>query len=345
LIFDSKNNKVLFINKKGREVLGISAESIISADWVSLLVSKDGQEDTNKAISNLVSGKETISNIQNTVVTSSKEERSIVWRFSLLDSESESMRPVIGTGIDVTELTKAKTTIGQLRELDRLKNEVLNIATHELKTPLISIVGLTEVMEQQKDKLSPEHASYISIIHKEGLKLTNLIKSMLSATRNEKGKMAVSKTYFNIDDLALSMSTSLSVLAKRTASKIAVEIKDKGVSVNSDKEKIQEVISNFVDNAVKYGTNGQTIRVVVSKPDKEHVKVEVIGAGQGISEEMQKKLFLKFSQLEPSLSRSQDGMGLGLYICKQVIDSLDGEIGVVSQLGQGATFYFILPLV
>jgi signal transduction histidine kinase len=99
-----------------------------------------------------------------------------------------------------------------------------------------------------------------------------------------------------------------------------------------------------VDNAVKYGPKNQTISLTLSKPEPAIAKVEVTGAGAGISAEDQKRLFLKFSQLEPSLSRSQDGMGLGLYICKQNIENLGGQIGVVSQLNQGATFYFTLPV-
>ena len=78
--------------------------------------------------------------------------------------------------------------------------------------------------------------------------------------------------------------------------------------------------------------------------DEKNIKVEVSGAGQGIPKEMQNKLFMKFSQLEPSLSRSQDGMGLGLYICKQNIENLGGKVGVESKINQGATFYFTLPI-
>jgi signal transduction histidine kinase len=114
--------------------------------------------------------------------------------------------------------------------------------------------------------------------------------------------------------------------------------------MESDKIKISQVIYNFVDHAVKYGPRNQTISVTLSKVDAKTAKVAVTGAGAGISEDDQKKLFLKFSQLEPSLSRSQDGMGLGLYICKQNIENLNGQIGVFSKPNQGATFYFTLPL-
>ena len=134
------------------------------------------------------------------------------------------------------------------------------------------------------------------------------------------------------------------MLAKRTESKISFDIQTDEAYVNTEKETIMQVIYNFVDNGVKYGPSGQTIVVSLSKPDKNFAKVAVTDSGKGITEEMQQKLFLKFSQLEPSLSRSKEGMGLGLYICKQNIEGLGGQIGVQSKLGQGSTFYFTVPL-
>ena len=112
----------------------------------------------------------------------------------------------------------------------------------------------------------------------------------------------------------------------------------------SDKKRISQVIYNLVDNAVKYGPDGQTIILTLSRPDEKTAKVEIADQGKGIAPELKDKLFLKFSQLEPSASRSREGMGLGLYICKQNIDYLGGQIGLISELGRGSTFYFTLPL-
>jgi signal transduction histidine kinase len=286
-----------------------------------------------------------VDTIENILISKDKLEKSIVWHFSVLKNENNAPQAILGTGVDVTELVAAKVTINQLKEVDRLKNEVLNIATHELKTPLISIVGLSEIMEKQPKTVPDDYQKFISLIHTEGLKLTNLIKTMLTASRNEIGKTAVNIEKFVFDELILSMKTSLGVLTKRTESQIAFDIQATGINMESDKLKISQVVYNFVDNAVKYGPKNQTITVSVIKPNEQSVRLAVTGAGQGIAKEKQKSLFLKFSQLEPSLSRSQDGMGLGLYICKQNIESLGGEIGVSSEINQGATFFFTLPLV
>lgn len=339
------NNKVLLINKKGCEILNINAAELIGKNWINEYVAKKYQLQTSGFLAYLIANTASMETLENVVVSRDKLEKNIVWHFSILKDENNLPPAILATGVDVTELTKAKMTISQLKEVDKLKNEVLNIATHELKTPLISVVGLSEVMEKQPKNIPPEYQNFISIIHSEGLKLTNLIKTMLTASRNEVGKTAAVKEEFDLVNLVSSLQTSLSMLAKRTDSEIEFNLQEKSVNLNSDKAKISQVIYNFVDNAVKYGPKEQTIVINLFKPDTKSVQVEVKGAGHGISKELQKNLFKKFSQLEPSLSRSQDGMGLGLYICKQNIENLGGQIGVKSELDQGSTFYFTLPLI
>lgn len=346
LIFSPKNNKVLLINKKGREILEVEVKDIIGKNWVKLFVSKYDHIKTEGMINMFAGGVvPTNDTLENILITKTKKEKNIVWHFTTLKDEEGMTESILATGVDITELTTAKITINQLKELDKLKNEVMNIATHELKTPLISIVGLSEVMMKKPESLIPEFQNYLSIIHKEALKLTNLIKTMLTSSRNEIGHVSAVKEKFNLSELLLSLTMSLKILADRSKSQVAFDIEDNTLEIESDKDKISQVIYNLVDNAVKYGTEGQTIQVKMTKPDDKFVKISVTGAGVGISKEDQKRIFLKFSQLEPSLSRSQDGMGLGLYICKQNIENLGGKIGVISAPGEGATFHFTLPLI
>ena len=344
LVFDANNN-VLLINKKGREILGIEASEIIGKDWVSEYVAKKNQIQTKSMLAFLLGNTTAVDTLENIMISKDKSEKNIVWHFSILQNEGDIATAFLATGVDITELTKAKITINQLKEVDQLKNEVLNVATHELKTPLISIVGLSEVMEKQPKTIPSDYQNYISIIHNEGIKLTNLIKTMLTASRNEIGKASAVKEKFDLVDLVSSLKISLEMLAKRTDSKIKFDLRAKEIKIESDKAKISQVIYNFVDNAVKYGPKNQVININLFLLDSKFVRIEVRGDGQGVPKEMQKKLFMKFSQLEPSLSRSQDGMGLGLYICKQNVENLGGQIGVESELNKGATFYFTLSLI
>ena len=338
------NNKVLLINKKGCEILGAKAADIIGQDIVEGFVGKKDRSKTSNQLAMLLGGNEIAPTFENIMVSKDGTEKNIVWRFSLLKKGRGEVEGILAAGADVTELVKAKITINQLRELDKFKNDVLNIATHELKTPLVSVVGLSEVMSKKPENISPEYLNYINIIHQEGVKLTTLIRTMLSASRNEISKEVINKTKFNLADLVLSLSTSLNMLAKRTNSRVDFEVDPKEVMIESDKTKISQVIYNFVDNAVKYGLKNQAIKVRLFKLDERTVRIEVKNDGQGIPKPMQSKIFMKFSQLNPTLSRSEEGLGLGLYICKQNIENLGGKIGVESEVNQGSTFFFTLPI-
>jgi signal transduction histidine kinase len=166
----------------------------------------------------------------------------------------------------------------------------------------------------------------------------------LTVTRFESGREIIAEEKINLKELILSFLPSLEVVANKKDVKIAIDIKDENINLISDKEKISEVIYNFIDNAVKHSSAGQTITISVSRFSPKFAKIEVIDQGEGIAKKLQSKLFAKFSQLDSSLSRSQEGTGLGLYICKLIVEKLGGEIGVKSTLGKGSSFFFTLPI-
>jgi signal transduction histidine kinase len=125
---------------------------------------------------------------------------------------------------------------------------------------------------------------------------------------------------------------------------IVVEEKSETAKINTDKEKLTEVLMNLVDNALKYGNDGQTITITAFRVEKGNLRIEVSDQGQGISAKKVSRLFNKFSQLEPSLSRSQEGIGLGLYVCKLIVEKMGGQIGVESEEGKGTKFFLIFPV-
>jgi signal transduction histidine kinase len=231
--------------------------------------------------------------------------------------------------------------IGELNEANQLKSEFMSIATKELKRSLIPIIDLSETMERNKEVLPSEYQNYVINIHGDSERLNRLIRQMLQVSG---GKEGLEKERFNLDELIMSIETSLEMLARKTGSKVVFSIQDRGVGMSSDKEKISQVIYDFVDNAIKYGPNGQIVTVTLRRSGSDAVRVEVSDEGPGIPKELQDKLFLKFSQSESLLPVSHEGMGLGLYICKRNVEILGGEIGVLSGNNKGAIFYFVIPL-
>jgi len=166
----------------------------------------------------------------------------------------------------------------------------MNIATHELKTPLVSIIDLSEVMKNNSKKIPSKYQEYISIINFEDQKLNHLIKKILSVTRNEHGEIELNLKNIDVREMISSLKPLLKMLTKRSESKI-------------------EIKNNF------------------KAEGKDNLKIEVIDERERISKDLQEKIFTKFSQLEPSLTRSQGGMDPGLYISKQNVEALGGKIG------------------
>ena len=345
VVFFDQGGKVLFINKNGCEILGHEIKDILNKDWFTNFVLEKDRTRATAVFEGLIKEKSDKTKYFKThVLTKSGKQIAISWGSVVEKDEAGEIRTVLNTGIDITQLEDAKITINQLEELNKLKDDFLNIATHELKTPLTSIIGLSEVMNGQSQALNPESQKYINIINAEGHKLNHIIKRILRVTRFESDREIIFNEKINLKKVIFSFLPSLEVMANKKDVKIVIDIKDKNINLISDKEKISEVIYNLVDNAIKYGPGNQPITIAIHKPKKELVKIEVKDRGPGISPESQKKIFDKFVQLEPFLIRSRDGTGLGLYICKLIVNSLGGKIGVKSVLGKGSNFFFTLPI-
>jgi len=346
ILFLSPEGKILLINKRGCEILGYEPEDILNKDWFTDFIPVKDIAKARVAFDGLIEGKaDEIKYLETHILTKNKNQMNIGWGSVVIKDGPGKRQTVLSTGIDISELEQAKTTINQLSEVNKLKDDFLNIATHELKTPLTTIIGLSEIMKEQNNSLNPEYQKYLNIINAEGHKLNHIIKRVLTVTRFESGREIIAKEKINLKELIFSFLPSLEVVTSKKDVKIAIDIKDENINLISDKEKISEVIYNFIDNAVKHSSAGQTITISVSRFSPKFAKIEVIDQGEGIAKKLQSKLFAKFSQLDSSLSRSQEGTGLGLYICKLIVEKLGGEIGVKSALGKGSSFFFTLPIV
>jgi PAS domain S-box-containing protein len=344
VVFDA-DMRVKSVNRKWNDFFKVSSRRITGKDWVNFFVFASEREQTKNTILSLPKiNHGTIMALENSVVLSSGERRDIFWRFALMPSTQKKEVSFLGVGLDVTEFKKAKATIGELKELNRLKDEFLNIATHELKTPLTSIIGLSEVLIGQGERVDRQRFRYLKIIHEEGLRLAHTMRQMLEVARYESGRFVVAKKKFVPSKMIEALGPSLSVLAKDKDFRIVIAEEARGIFARSDKQRISQVIYDLVDNAAKHSGDSKIIEVSLSRPSDGELKVEVIDDGVGISPEMQGKLFSKFFQLNPSLSRPQEGIGLGLYSCKLAVESLGGKIGLKSSPGKGANFYFTIPI-
>lgn len=240
---------------------------------------------------------------------------------------------------------KLKKALKELQSLDELKDEFLNITAHELKTPLTSIIALTEILLFKKqDSLSVSQKKNLKIVNTEAIRLLNIIKKILDITRIEANKMSFQLQKTDLNPIIADVVKSLRPLADKLKVKIMFNEHNKDLLVKADAERIHEVIYNLLNNAIKFSAANDTITISSKIDGSDHLIASVKDQGPGIPIEEQKKLFHKFAQLDTGYNRKQEGTGLGLYISKIIVENMRGKIWVESKPGQGATFYFSLPI-
>lgn len=226
------------------------------------------------------------------------------------------------------------------KEAERKKDEFISIASHELKTPMTSIKGYIQLLERSLDKDDKETIrKRLHKVQNQIDKLNILIADLLDISKIESGKLKFNKKHFQFDDL---LDHLIEIMQQ---SNPQVKILKNG-SVNGtifgDEMRLEQVIINFITNAIKYGPDGKEILITTEIRGNE-VYFSVRDHGIGMSTEHLQKVFDKFYRIEETSERFQ-GLGIGLYICKEIIERHNGKIGVDSALGEGSEFYFKIPL-
>ena len=227
----------------------------------------------------------------------------------------------------------------QLKVHDRMQKEFINVAAHELRTPIMPILGDAQYIERQFNGEDPRiqiERDQISSLIRNAKRLDRLASDILDVTRIESKSFRLNKEKFNLKDMICSILSDVKKYDSERTQFPEIKYTPKDVIVEADKGRLSQVLTNLLSNAVKFTENG-TITIDTSEADKE-VIVSVRDTGTGIDPEVYQKLFLKF------ITKSDRGTGLGLFISKSIIESHGGRIWAENNLnGAGATFYFSLP--
>jgi signal transduction histidine kinase len=228
----------------------------------------------------------------------------------------------------------------KLKELGRQKDEFMAIASHELKTPVTSIKLYAQLLHRRFAKLKDEKsAESIEKIDGQINKLVNLINDLLDVTKIEEGKLQFNMADFDMNQLIHELVSEMQLMTKH---KIIVELNQENI-VSADRERIGQVLTNFISNAAKYSPNAKKI-IVKASQDTKKVVVSVTDFGMGLTPKEQAIVFERFNRAGQDGPGGMPGLGLGLYISKEIITRHKGEIWVESKKGKGSTFYFSLPV-
>jgi methyl-accepting chemotaxis protein len=245
------------------------------------------------------------------------------------------------------ELKKSKKALeesyGKLKEVDVKKDEFISVAAHELKTPLTAIHGFSQLLKSEKtmkDKNSTK--KYLDIIDKETKRLANLVTNILELSRADLGTLKILYEKIDLKGLLNIVIKEMEVHAKSKRLSLEMDVEKDIGSVETDREKLTQILINLINNAIKYTPKG-SIRLSVSK-ERGSIHFSVKDTGIGIAKENISNLFHRFYQVDSTYTRKVGGTGLGLSICKEYVNAMGGRVWVESELNKGSTFHFMIPI-
>ncbi len=246
---------------------------------------------------------------------------------------------------DITEINRLRLELQaqfeQLIELDRLKNIFVNAVTHELRTPLTAMKGYLEFLEEGVGgTLTPKELEFVAEVRKGEERMERLVADLLDYARIEAGTFKLNCESADFAAKVHDVSDSLMPLATSAKVHLEVMLPAEPLMVEMDPQRIGQVLINLVGNALKFTQEGGTVTIRASAKG-ESVRCDVVDTGVGIAAEDLPKLFQRFVQLDQGARKG--GTGLGLSISKAMIDAHNGQIGALSEVGKGSTFWFEIP--
>ncbi len=233
----------------------------------------------------------------------------------------------------------------ELFKANKLKSEFLANMSHEFRTPLNAILGFAQVLREKPGLLKREKGQrYAENILTSGNRLLAMINDLLDLAKTQAGKMELHIEQASLVQICESAVSSFSLLARRKKIKIYLEVSPAVPLITTDAGKVQQVLYNFLSNAVKFTPLWGRIDVLASMLDEKTVRIAIKDTGCGIAQEDQDVIFEQFRQVDGSLTREAPGSGLGLAISKELAGMLAGSVGLRSEVGVGSTFWLDLPI-
>jgi signal transduction histidine kinase len=264
---------------------------------------------------------------------------------SLLQTDQSFLQAVggiIGQAVETARKSKEQLAAQAMAEANRLKSELISTLAHELRTPLTSIKGYSTALLMEEATFDPQaQQEFLKIMDQECDVLQDLIHDLLESSIIDAGLLRLEFQPVRLPRLVETVTRDIAHRAPKH--RILVDFPDDFPIVDADPDRVTQVLRNILDNAVKYSPEGGLVFVRAQVRDDEIV-IGVADQGVGLAPEHLNRLFEKFFRVDSGLGRHVVGSGLGLPISRTIVESHGGRIWAESQLGQGTTLYFTLPL-
>lgn len=363
---DSQTNIVEF-NPAGERMLGYKKEEVCGTSVEKFY----RQAEERRKIIEKIQGEEQITNYETKLRTNDGRLLDISLSLSQLKDKNGNIIGTVGVSKDISKqkqlekkLTEANKQLEQkikeVQKIDQMKSDFLSVVSHELRTPLTSILGFAKMIQKKftKDIIPSLNTSEektaesvdkiqknLKIITSEGERLARLINNVLDLAKIEAGKMEWKIEHSKIDEVCKTAMYAVSSLADHKKLAVKLLVDENLPMVNIDKDRLIQVATNLFSNAIKFTNTGSVTCAVKNLGDK--VEVCIKDTGIGIAPENIAKVFEKFKQVGEgdTVSDRPRGTGLGLTICKEIVEALGGKIRVESVFGKGSSFIFTLPAI
>lgn len=328
---DGSGNIILW-NRRAQTIFGYSGDEVVSKP-ITLIMPERFRENHRQGINRVVStGEEKIIGKTVEIVGLRKDGSEFPVELSL--AAWKAKEEIFFTAI-MRDITERKAT-------EELKEEFLAMVSHEMKTPLTVLLGGLHTVLTESDSLSQnERNGLIKDAYLEAESLSNLVSNLLEMTRLQAGRLVLRAEPVNVRQLLENMVARAKDQHPRH--KFFVEVTGRLPYIAADKTQLERIVFNLLDNAAKYSREGSTVKVL-GKIHGNELVICVSDTGEGISPDDQVRLFAPFERLGRGSGGNAGGTGLGLVLCRRLVEAHGGRIWVESELGKGSTFYFTLPL-
>ena len=355
------HGKVEYVNPYFLELVGCTKTEVIGQDWFETFLPPHQRHRGQNNFIELLE-QEFYTHNHNIILTKSGEEKVIAWNNTLLQDLQGYVIGTLSIGEDITER----------QVIERMKDEFISVVSHELRTPLTSIHGALNLLSSGLVNMQSDKGQrVIEIAAESAERLVRLVNDILELERLESGKISLVSQTCNAADLMLKATEMIQVMANRAG--ITLSVSPEAIAFNADPDRIIQVLTNLLGNAIKFSPRSSTVWLSVEQgngqwgqggqgglsapshsplscqlpiPNSQFPTVlfKVQDQGRGIPEDKLETIFERFHQVDASDSRKKGGTGLGLAICRSIVQQHGGRIWVESTLGEGSCFYFTLPM-
>jgi len=365
----NSEGRIIFLNEFGQRFFGYTQEEIINRHVIGSIVplNESTGRDLRPLMTEITANPQKYERNINENIRRNGERVWVDWTNKMVFDKNGEVKEILSIGSDITERKKAEDQVRRLNEdlerhaevleqrvaertaellvakdraesADRVKSAFLASMSHELRTPLNSIIGFTGILLQElAGPLNPEQKKQLVMVQDSSRHLLSLINDVLDISKIEAGQLTLSSTTFELKTSIEKMLSLVTPMAQKKGLELSLDFADDVKMVTTDQRRLEQVILNLLNNAVKFTEHGGVH--VVCRNDNDGILMAVTDTGIGMPAEELEKLFQPFHQIDTGLARKHEGTGLGLSICRRLLDIMGGKIWVESQVDVGSTFY------